>query len=181
MLLKRDESIILVVDAQERITPAIHQRDVVTSRMRWLGEIALQLDVPVLITEQYPKGLGYTVSALQEIIEAARVVEKTHFSAWREPTFQEVVKEYDKKQIVIMGMETHVCVMQTAIDLAAQGYEVFLPTDTVGSRRPNDKETAIARMREAGVQIVTSEMVAFEWLEKSGTDTFRHISKNWLK
>ena len=73
MLLKRDESIILIVDAQERITPAIHQRDIVTSRMRWLGEIALQLDVPVLITEQYPKGLGYTVSALQEIIEAARI------------------------------------------------------------------------------------------------------------
>ena len=71
--------------------------------------------------------------------------------------------------------------MQTALDLVAQGYQVFLPTDTVGSRRPNDKDTAVARMREAGVQIVTSEMVAFEWLEKSGTDTFRHISKNWLK
>ncbi len=181
MLLSAQDSLLLIVDAQERLLPAIHQRDVVTSRMRWLGEIAMQLDVPILITEQYPKGLGYTVSALQDIIEAGRVVEKTHFSALKEQTFRDVLSEYNKKHIVIMGMETHVCVMQTAIDMQNAGYQVFLPSDTVGSRRPTDKECAIERMRNSGIEIITSEMAAFEWLEKSGTDTFRHISRNWLK
>lgn len=181
MLLSADDSILLIVDAQEKILPAIHQRDDVTSRMRWLAEIALQLHVPVVITEQYPKGLGYTVSSLQDIIESARVVEKTHFSAMREDNFRDVMSDYQRKQVVIMGMETHVCVLQTALDMQQQGYDVFLPSDTVGSRRVNDKTTAIDRMRQVGVDIITSEMAAFEWLEKSGTDTFRHISRNWLK
>ncbi|HAD48794.1 MAG: hydrolase [Idiomarinaceae bacterium] len=181
MLLSSKDSILLIVDAQEKLLPAIHQRDNVTSRMRWLAEIALQLDIPVLITEQYPKGLGYTVSALQEIIESARVVEKTHFSAMQEQSFRDVLSDYDKKQVVIMGMETHVCVLQTAIEMKQEGYQVFLPSDCVGSRRPNDKDSAITRMRDNNVEIITSEMAAFEWLHKSGTDTFRHISRNWLK
>ena len=181
MLLSAKDSVLLIVDAQEKLLPAIHQRDNVTSRMRWLAEIALQLDIPILITEQYPKGLGYTVSALQEIIESARVIEKTHFSALQEDSFRDVLREYNKKQVVIMGMETHVCVLQTALDMKAEGYQVYLPSDCVGSRRPNDKDTAIARMRDNRVDIITSEMAAFEWLHKSGTDTFRHISRNWLK
>lgn len=181
MLLSSQDSLLLIVDAQEKLLPAIHQRDNVTSRMRWLAEIALQLDIPVLITEQYPKGLGYTVSALQEIIESARVVEKTHFSAMQEQSFHDVLSEYNKKQVVIMGMETHVCVLQTALDMRSEGYQVYLPSDCVGSRRPNDKDTAIERMRNNRVDIITSEMAAFEWLHKSGTDTFRHISRNWLK
>ena len=181
MLLNATDSILLIVDAQEKLLPAIHQRDNVTSRMRWLAEIALQLDVPVLITEQYPKGLGYTVSALQEIIESARVVEKTHFSAMQEQSFRDVLNEYNKKQVVVMGMETHVCVLQTAIEMKQAGYQVFLPSDCVGSRRANDKETAIERMRDSRIDVITSEMAAFEWLHQSGTDTFRHISRNWLK
>ncbi len=181
MLLSAKNSVLLIVDAQEKLLPAIHQRDNVTSRMRWLAEIALQLDIPILITEQYPKGLGYTVSSLQEIIESARVIEKTHFSALQEDSFRDVLREYNKKQVVIMGMETHVCVLQTALDMKAEGYQVYLPSDCVGSRRPNDKDTAIARMRDNRVDIITSEMAAFEWLHKSGTDTFRHISRNWLK
>ena len=181
MLLSAQDSILLIVDAQEKLLPAIHQRDNVTSRMRWLAEIALQLDIPVLITEQYPKGLGYTVSALQEIIESARVVEKTHFSAMQEQSFRDVLSEYNKSQVVIMGMETHVCVLQTALDMKAEGYQVYLPYDCVGSRRPSDKETAIDRIRDNRADIITSEMAAFEWLHKSGTDTFRHISRNWLK
>ncbi|RUO76190.1 hydrolase [Idiomarina seosinensis] len=181
MLLSAENSLLLIVDAQEKLLPAIHQRDNVTSRMRWLSEIALQLSLPVLITEQNPKGLGYTVPNLQEIIESARVVEKTHFSAMKEESFREVLSEYNKNQVVVMGMETHVCVMQTAMEMKAEGYQVFLPSDCVGSRRPNDKETAIERLRNNGVHIITSEMAAFEWLEKSGTDTFRHISRNWLK
>ncbi len=99
MLLSAKDSLLLIVDAQEKLLPAIHQRDVVTSRMRWLGEIAMQLDLPILITEQYPKGLGYTVDSLQDIIEAARVVEKTHFSALRDDTFRDVLSEYKKKHV----------------------------------------------------------------------------------
>ena len=99
----------------------------------------------------------------------------------QEQSFRDVLSDYDKKQVVVMGMETHVCVLQTAIEMKQEGYQVFLPSDCVGSRRPNDKDSAITRMRDNNVEIITSEMAAFEWLHKSGTDTFRHISRNWLK
>lgn len=181
MLLNSNNTLVLIVDAQERILPAIHQRDGVVSRMRWLGEICDELSIPILITEQYPKGLGYTIESLTEVLSHARVVEKTHFSALREPVFREVLNEYQAKQIVIMGMETHVCVMQTALDLLAEGYQVYVPVDAVGSRRPADKDAALKRMESHGAELITTEMAPFEWLEKSGTDTFRHISRNWLK
>lgn len=181
MLLSAKESLLLIVDAQEKLLPVIHHYDQVSARIRWLAEVALQLEVPLLITEQYPKGLGYSLPNLKEVVEAAEVIEKTHFSAMKEEGFAGVLEQYGKRQIVVIGMEAHVCVLQTALDIKAQGYDVFLATDCIGSRRPADKDAGIERMRDNGVNIITSEMAALEWVEKSATETFRHISRNWLK
>lgn len=180
-LLSIDSSAVVIVDVQEKLAPVINQRDQLIARMRWLGEIANELQVPLLVTEQYPKGLGYTVNELSGVIENARVVEKMHFSSLQSEPFVAALEELDRKQIVLMGMEAHVCILQTAVDLAIQGYQVFVVDDAVGSRRDNDKQVALTRMRQLGIQVITSEMAAYEWLHRSGTDQFRHITKNWIR
>lgn len=181
MLLQLDQSAVVIIDVQEKLAPVIHQRDQVIARIRWLGEIANELNVPIVVTEQYPKGLGISVDDLSKVIENARVVEKMHFSAWQEPNFVEAIKEVDRKQVLLIGMETHVCVLQTAIDMLAQGYNVVVVEDAVGSRRDSDKQAALRRLQQVGVTIITTEMAAYEWLHRSGTDTFRHITKNWIR
>ncbi|RZQ55886.1 hydrolase [Pseudidiomarina tainanensis] len=181
MLMKADQSVLVIVDAQEKLAPVIHQRDQLIARMRWLGEIANELDVPVLVTEQYPKGLGISVDDLSGVIENAQVIEKLHFSAVQEPNFVNAINEINRSQVILMGMETHVCILQTALDLIADDYQVFVVEDAVGSRRDSDKQTALKRMRQEGVVIISSEMAAYEWLYRSGTDQFRHITKNWIR
>jgi hypothetical protein len=181
MLLDASDSLVVIVDVQEKLAPVIHQRDQLIGRMRWLGEIANELAVSVLVTEQYPKGLGISVDDLAAVIENSRVIEKMHFSAWQEPTFVDAVKETEKRQIILMGMETHVCILQTAIDLKAAGYSVYVVEDAVGSRRETDKQAGLHRMRQHGIEVITSEMAAYEWLHRSGNDTFRHITKNWIR
>lgn len=181
MLMKADQSILVIVDAQEKLAPVIHQSDKIIARMRWLGEIADELTVPVLVSEQYPKGLGISVNDLSGIIENAQVIEKMHFSAVQEPTFMTALQEYKRPQVILVGMETHVCILQTALDLLSAEYQVFVVEDAVGSRRDSDKQTALKRLRQAGAVIVSSEMAAYEWLHRSGTDQFRHITKNWIR
>lgn len=181
MLLQLDQSAIVIIDVQEKLAPVIHQRDQIIARIRWLGEIANELSVPIVVSEQYPKGLGISVDDLAKVIENARVVEKMHFSAWQEPHFVDAINDIERKQILLVGMEAHVCVLQTAMDMAEQGFDVFVVEDAVGSRRDTDKQAALRRLQQAGVTIITSEMAAYEWLHRSGTDTFRHITKNWIR
>jgi len=181
MLLQDEQCALLIVDVQEKLAPVINQRDQLISRMRWLGEIAKELSIPTVVTEQYPKGLGYTVNELSGVIENATVIEKMHFSSVQEPQFMEALDALNAKQVVLMGMEAHVCILQTAVDLQLRGLQVFVVDDAVGSRRDNDKQVALARLRTLGIQVITTEMAAYEWLHRSGTDQFRHITKNWIR
>lgn len=181
MLLQAEQSVLVIIDVQEKLAPVIHQRDQLIARIRWLGEIAQELGLPSVVTEQYPKGIGYTVNDLAGVIESARVVEKLHFSAMQEAEFVEELTEIGRRQVVLMGMEAHVCVLQTAIEMAQQGYQVFIVEDAVGSRRDSDKQAALSRLKQLGITVITSEMAAWEWLHKSGTDQFRHITKNWIR
>jgi len=182
MLLNVDQSLLVIIDVQEKLAPVVHQRDQLITRMRWLGEIAQELNVPTFVTEQYPKGLGYTVSELSGVFENARVFEKMHFSAVQVPEFMDAIQAMKpRKQVLLMGMETHVCILQSAVEFAQQGYSVFIVEDAVGSRRDSDKQAALRRLRQLGIQIITTEMAAYEWLHRSGTDQFRYITKNWIK
>lgn len=181
MLVHKDRSVLLVIDFQQRLAPAIYQMDQVLSSACWLLDIARELQIPILTTEQYPQGLGHTVPEVAKRLPANTVLEKIHFSGWREPMVQQTLRQLNKQQIVLVGTEAHVCVLQTAMDLISAGFSVFIVEEAVGSRTAANKALALARLQQAGAQIISQEMLAFEWLERAGTDQFRLISRGWLR
>ena len=180
-LLTADRSLLLLIDLQSKLAPAIHNNAEVEQHCRWLVEVARELAVPVLATEQYPQGLGVTVPSVLALLKSEEILEKIHFSAYKEPHIQAALADAGRRQIILCGTETHVCVLQTALDLVAAGYQVYLVAEACGSRRDSDKQLALGRLQQAGVVIVSREMVAFEWLQRAGTAQFRQISKGWLR
>ncbi|AYC31927.1 hydrolase [Pseudomonas cavernae] len=180
MLIRAQDSTLLLIDIQERLFPAIEDGPALAEHAGWLLQVAQRLDVPVLATEQYSKGLGPTIAALREQLDEPALIEKIHFSAARESElFQR--PGGDRQQFVVCGTEAHVCVLQTVLDLLERGREVFVVAEAVGSRRTEDKALALERMRAAGASIVSREMVAFEWLERAGTELFREISREFIR
>ena len=180
MLIKADHSMLLLIDLQERLAPAIQDIDIVLRHNLWLLEIAQRLEIPVGATVQYPAGLGPTVSELGARLNPESIVEKIHFSAVADGCLEQL-PGFARRQVVLTGTEAHVCVLQTALGLRGLGKEVFVVAEAVGSRRAEDKELALARLRQEGCRIVSREMVAFEWLQKAGTDMFRQISREFLR
>jgi len=181
MLLQASQSLLLIVDIQSKLAPYIHQGSRVINTSKWLLEVARELDVPVRATEQYPQGIGGTVPPLADLLDKNELLQKMHFSALKEESIKNHLAELNRQQVVMVGTEAHVCCFQTAAELLEQGYEVFMVEEGLGSRNPRDKELALQRLQQAGAKIVCKEMVAFEWLEKAGTDTFRKVSKGWIK
>jgi hypothetical protein len=181
MLLTAENSLLLLIDLQSKLAPAIHNNAEVEQHCRWLLEVSRELAVPVLATEQYPQGLGVTVPSLLTLLKSEEILEKIHFSAAQEPHIQAALADSGRRQIVLCGTETHVCVLQTALDLISAGYQVFVVAEACGSRRDSDKQLALGRLQQAGAMIVSREMVAFEWLQRAGTAQFRQISQGWLR
>ena len=161
--------------------PAIAEGEAVTHSAGILIEAARQLEVPVVVTEQYPKGLGPTVDSIaSRLPNDAAVVEKMTFSAARNYDFASKIDDFKaggRDNVVICGVESHVCVMQTAADLGAQGYTVYIVADACGSRAPASKDAALARFGALGISRVTTEMALFEWLEVAGTPEFKAVSR----
>jgi nicotinamidase-related amidase len=174
MLLTAEGSVLLLIDLQERLMPAIRDGDVVVARAVRLAEAARLLDVPVLVTEQYPAGLGPTVPPLAAYPQA--VLPKTTFSAAEDPALTALLPA-GPGEIIVAGCEAHVCVLQTVLGLISQGHRVVLASDAVGSRDPADHAVALDRARHHGAEIVTSEMVLFEWLRDSRHPKFREVQK----
>lgn len=182
MLISSDRSALLVIDVQQRLLPAVHQSEVIEQSVCDLIGVASELDVPTLYSEQYPKGLGPTSDRVaQALPDTAIRLEKLTFSCAADFKCRAQIRAVERPQIIICGMETHVCVLQTAVELSTGGFEVFVVTDAVSSRTEQNKELGLARMRQAGIQIVSKEMVIFEWLERAGTESFRSISKAYLR
>jgi nicotinamidase-related amidase len=190
--LKRENSILAVVDYQERLMPVIHAREAVLEAAARLIRGCRILGVPILVTQQYTKGLGETVPpvvrALTEPLNADSAagaepvdagfdpIEKTSFSTWGEPVFARRLEETQKKQVILCGVETHVCILQTALDLLREGYGVFLTLDAISSRKPEDREPALRRMAAAGAAETTVESVLFELMRDARTNGFKQIS-----
>jgi nicotinamidase-related amidase len=167
---------LLVIDVQERLMPVIDQGEAVLGTCEFLASAARQLSIPITASEQYPQGLGPTVESLRQGIETIR--EKREFSAvpalnW--PAAGDL--DLERFQVVVVGVETHVCVAQTAMDLVSLGYHVTICVDGVGSRFAIDHETALTRLQGAGVQLATAEAVVFEWLQTSTAPEFRQVSQ----
>lgn len=171
----RAKAALVVVDMQTRLAPAIAGIDAVTRCNDALIRAASRLSVPVAFTEQNPEGLGRTDPALRGLTSTADLFEKMSFDACRDAPLVAWAAGHRRSQIVVTGTEAHVCVLQTAFGLMDAGFQLVLPTDAVGSRSPEDRRAAIARLQTAGALCVTTEMVLFEWLERAGTDDFRAL------
>jgi nicotinamidase-related amidase len=174
-LLDRDRSVLLLVDVQERLFPHVFEHRRVLARVDLLLTAANLLRVPLLLTEQYPKGLGSTIEEIRRIIPKVDPLVKMDFSCVPAPGFKERLSSLHRDQVVLAGIETHVCIAQTAMDLATQGEKVFVVADATASRRPVDAQTALQRMNQGGVVLVTAESVVFEWLRRAGTEEFKAI------
>ncbi|CAG0967659.1 nicotinamidase/pyrazinamidase [Rhodocyclaceae bacterium] len=180
MLMTAHDSALLVVDVQERLLPHIHDWQRVLENVQWLVKVAQKLEVPVMATEQYPKGIGKTHVDVAALLPAGAVGEKMHFSCVAGRCLTSL-PGHERRQMVVCGTESHVCVLQTVLDLRRNGKEVYVVEEAVGSRRPSDKALALERMRGAGAVIVSREMVAFEWLHEAGTPRFKEVSQQFLK
>jgi nicotinamidase-related amidase len=171
------ETIALVIDIQDKLFPHIDNHENLLKNCGLLLSGLNVLDIPVVVTEQYPKGLGSTLKELSKLITDFSPIEKLSFSCCGEKKFLEAVQGFGKRNIIICGIETHVCVLQTVMDLIERGYHPVIIEDCVSSRKRSDRETAIKRMAREGVIITTYESILFELCEVAGTDQFKQISK----
>ncbi|WP_110973136.1 hydrolase [Pseudomonas huaxiensis] len=178
MLIDSSQATLLVIDVQEKLIGAVSDPDGTLARTRWLLAATAELGLPTVISEQYPKGLGHTVASLLEVAGTATVVEKQHFSCVAGKCLPASLLA--REQVIVCGMETHVCVLQTVLELLALGKQVFVVADACDSRTAFSKTTGLERMRDAGAQIVTREMVLFELMRSAGHEKFRTISKTFL-
>ena len=177
MLLNREQSQLLTIDMQEKLVPAMHESDRLVQSCRTLLYAAGQADVPVLVSEQYPQGLGATVPELREAAGAAPCMPKMEFSCARNTAISARLEQNRRKQIVLCGVEAHVCVLQTALDLRSSGLDVFVVLDAVSSRRRFSKKAAADRLAACGVHIVSVEMVIFEWARAADEPVFKTLRK----
>jgi len=177
MRIKRENTIALIIDVQQKLYPFIHENEKLTDKLIRLIQGLNVLGIELIITEQYSKGLGNTIQEIQGALGLYNHIEKMSFSCCGLDEFNDTLKDKDKKNVIIAGIESHVCVLQTVIDLINDGYQPILIEDCVSSRNQNDKRIAVERMRQEGAIISTCESILFELLELSGTDEFKAISK----
>lgn len=167
-------SLVLIIDVQEKLVKMLNNKTAAENAQKIAKSVNI-LEIPTIITEQYPKGLGSTIEEIKEAIPNVKYLEKTNFSVLKEENFEDILKKEKKNQIILFGIETHICVLQTAFDLLNKGYEVFVVQDACGSRNEDNKQAALRRLIHAGVQIVTTEMVIFELLEGSKNPKFKEV------
>jgi len=175
--LTRDVAALVIVDIQERLAAVMDDRQKVVGNCLHLLEAARLLHVPVLLNEQYPKGLGPTVGEIKGALQPYEPLEKITFSCCGNVAFHEKLAATGRKKIILAGMETHVCVLQTCIDLLKEGYIVHAVSDAICSRTTDNFRTGLEFMRDAGAVITCTETVLFQLLEKAGTEEFRILSK----
>lgn len=166
--------LLILIDIQEKLV-AMLEKNTVVKQSNILLKTANILGVPTIITEQYPKGLGKTVDYLSENIGNSKVFEKTAFSALKDDGFLDLVKSYGKKQIIIGGIESHICVHQTVADLIENGFEVYVVKDACASRKKDNFKNAIRLMRQNGAKIADTEIVLFELLKTSKHPHFKEV------
>lgn len=172
------DSMLVVIDAQERLVPAMHQGEKTSANIAKIIQVSKLLNVDMLVTEQYPKGLGTTIPAVAKAFpEDARILEKTSFSCWGAEGFEEAVMNSRAGALIVVGMETHVCVQQTVLEALHRDYEVILLADGVCSRTPENRELALELMRRAGAIVTSTESLIFDWVQSASHPNFKDISK----
>jgi nicotinamidase-related amidase len=176
-ILRKEEAALLIIDIQEKILRAMINPEIVIQNTLKLIKGFKILRSPIFLTEQYPKGLGETESRIKEAIQDIVPVQKMSFSCSDAEDLFEKLKKQSIKQVAVAGIESHVCVQQTALDLLANGFQISLAADACSSRKNVDHNIALKRMRSAGVTVTTTEAILFEMLVVCGTEEFKKISK----
>ena len=176
-ILSREQSLLLVVDVQEKLFPAMDSelRDSVAKNLKVLSAAARRLNLPLLLSEQYPKGLGHTLAELQETLGRISPVEKVAFSCCDVPSLIEQLKAARRSQVVLAGIEAHVCVLMTGLDLLSLGYQVHVVADATCSRSRQNWQLGLDQLRQGGAVITSTESVIFQLLRRADTDEFRAI------
>ena len=175
MLIRAKDSVLIVIDVQERLVPAMQAPARTLNNTKLLLTAARENDVPVILTEQYPKGLGHTVTEIRKAAGDSLVVPKMHFSCMEDAAFSDAFRKTARRQAILVGMEAHICVVQTAASLIEEGYEVFVVSDATASRTLESEKACLARLTASAANVVTTEMVVFEWLGQAGTPAFKRI------
>jgi nicotinamidase-related amidase len=170
-----EDCMLLIIDIQQAMLKVIETWEDVARAVNQLTQAAEVLGIPILLTEHYSKGLGKTIPEVIDRISAPKVFHKEHFSACLEPDFLSLIGSYHRNKIVLVGMETHVCVLQTGLDLIKQNYQVHLVADGIASRTTQNRDIAIDLFREAGAIITSPEIVIFQWARRANTEDFRKI------
>ncbi|MBI5100420.1 MAG: hydrolase [Nitrospirae bacterium] len=176
-ILHNQEAVLVIVDIQERLADVMSERKKVVDNCLHLIELCGLQGVPVILNEQYPKGLGPTVPELRDALKGISAHEKVTFSCCGMGSFARTLEATGRKKVVLVGMETHVCVLQTCIDLLKRGYIVHAVRDAICSRTTENHGIAMEYMRDAGAVVTCTEAVLFQLLEKAGSDEFKVISK----
>lgn len=174
-MLNLDESLVLIIDVQEKLLNAVFNKPLLEKKAEIIAKATNVLDIPTIVTEQYPKGLGNTVPVIKDNLTNAKYFEKTDFSALNNNELKDILKNMKKKQIVIFGIETHICVNQTVAALIEEGYEVHVISDACGSRAEMEYSAGLTRMKDNGAYIITTEIALFEWLRGANHPKFKEI------
>lgn len=175
--IKPESTAAVVIDIQEKLYPLINEHDKMTNVLVRLINGLKALQIPLIVTQQYTKGLGETIAPVKEAIGDFTHIEKQSFSCCGDTAFSDALKKTGRKNVILMGIESHVCVLQTCLDMLDNGYQPVLIEDCVSSRYKNDKKYAVKRMKQAGAIISTYESILFELTVVSGTEQFKKIAK----
>jgi len=167
------DSVLVVIDFQEKLYPHIANHETVGATAARLIRLATILGVPVILTEQNPRGLGSTVPLIREALPVYEPIAKMAFNCCAADAFLARLAELGRRSLVLTGIETHICILQTALAARQRGYQVHVVADATGSRTPANHELGLAVLRQAGVIVTSLEIVVYEWLEQAGTDVFR--------
>ena len=177
MLIDASSAFLTVIDMQERLLPVMADSEAIERNCSILLQAANQMNVPSLVSEQYPKGLGQTVPTLAGFAKGDAIFSKVEFSCARDSALIKQMEQFGRKQAILCGIEAHICVLQTALELQQQGFEVFVAVDAIGSRSQASKIVASDRMSAAGISLVTTEMAVFEMVRTAAAPQFKTLSK----
>lgn len=172
----RNETAFILIDIQEKFLPVIYEIENVLNNANRLVKAASIMKIPLIVTEQYPKGLGNTIDSIV-LEDDQEIIEKIHFDCFGCDKFVERLGVFKPKSLVIFGIESHVCVLKTCLSAIGKGYDVHIVADAVSSRTSENKALALERMRQSGAFIVSTEMILFQLIDRAGTDEFKEISR----
>lgn len=176
-MLQADDTALIVIDVQGKLATLMHEKETLFQNLARLIRGAQLLQIPIVLTEQYPQGLGETAPEIKSLLPDVQPITKMSFSCCGAETFINSLEELDRKQLLVAGIESHICVYQTVSDLLDAGYEVEVVADAVSSRTAENRQLGLSRMYDMGARLTSTEMALFELLRVAGTPTFKEISK----